>query len=136
MTFLSRLFKKFPKLQQKVQSIPGSEKYVNPDGLVIPQNLAPFFTEIASELYKGIGTPDGLAEVSAVIEFDQQTQRVSNIVNPLVNETPKIPSFEAVEKISEKMSPKFRNAPDNYKVKSLEVSIKNGEVNTQAHYYA
>ena len=136
MTFLSRIFKKFPKVQEKVQQIPGSDKYVNPDGFVIPQNLAAFFIEVSSELYKGIGTPDGLAEVTAVIEFDEQTQRVANVHNPLVNGAPKIPSFQAVGKVSEMMSTKFRNAPSNYKVKTLEVNIKDGEVTAQAQYYA
>lgn len=134
MTLLSRLFQKFPKLQEKVQKIPGSDKYVNEQGLVIPQNLAPFFIEVASELYRGIGAPNGQSEVSATIEFDQQ-QRVGNIRNPLVDGKPKIPPFQAVEKISDMMSSKFRNAPNNYKVKSLEVSIKSGDVNTQAQYY-
>lgn len=102
---------------------------------MIPQNTAEFFIEVASELYRGIGTPDGQAEVTATIEFDQQ-QRVSNILNPMVNGTPKIPPFQTVEKISEMTSNKLRNAPANYQVKSLYVKIKGGEVDTQAKYFA
>jgi hypothetical protein len=135
MTLLSRLFKKFPKVQEKVGKIPGSEKYVNEEGLVVPQNFGAFLIEVATEFYKGIGTLDGQSEVTATLEFDEQ-QRISNILNPTVNGTLKVVPFQTVEKISDMMSSKLRNAPTKYKVRSLSVQIKNGDVNTNAQYYA
>lgn len=135
MTLLSRLFTRFPKLQQQVQKVPGSDKYVNAEGLVIPQNTAAFFVEIGTELYRGIGAPDGSSEVSATIQFDEQ-QRVSNIVNPLVDGKPKIPPFQTVETITSLTTAKLQNAPANYKVKSLAINVKGAEVTTQAEYYA
>lgn len=135
MTLLSRLFKKFPKIKERVGKIPGSDKYINEEGLVVPQNLAAFLIEVATELYKGIGTPDGQAEVTANLEFDEQ-QRISNIANPMVNGELKVVPFQTVEKISEMMGGKLKNAPAKYKIRSLRVEIKKGEVNTTPQYYA
>lgn len=135
MTLLSRLFNKFPKIQKNVQKIPGSEKYVNQEGLVIPQNLGVLLNEIADVLYTGAGGPSPDLEVEAVIAFDEG-QRVDHFVSSTVNGQPKIPSFQTVEKISDLVSNKLKNAPANYKMKVLSVTVKGSNVKTQAQYFA
>ncbi len=135
MTLLSKLFTKFPKLRDKIQKIPGSEKYVNPEGLIVPQNLGTFLNELGSEVYRGVGKPDGTSEISVSFEFDQM-QRVSNTINPMVDGEPKVLPFQVVEKVNDMMTFKLKNAPANYKIKRLDLTIRKGEVFTNAQYYA
>lgn len=112
MTLLSKLFQKFPKLRDKVQKIPHSEKYVNEEGLIIPQNLGEFFNQIATEIYRGVGKADGSSEISLILEFDQQ-QRVSNTVNPVIDGQHKVLPFQTIEKVNEMVNQKLKNAPAN-----------------------
>ncbi len=135
MTLLSRLFTKFPKVQKNVQKIPGSEKYVNQEGLVIPQNLGALLNEIADTLYTGAGGPSNDLEIAAVIAFDED-QRIDHFVSSTVNGAAKIPSFQTVEKISELVSNKLKNAPANYKMKILSIEVRGTNVKTEAQYYA
>ncbi|MFZ1801517.1 MAG: hypothetical protein WBP14_03800 [Candidatus Saccharimonas aalborgensis] len=95
-------------------------------------DTATLFAQIGAELYEGIGLADGSSTVTALLEFDEQ-QRVSNIKNPLVDGTPKIPPFETIEAINNLAAP-LASLPENQRVRALEIEIENGQVNINAKY--
>ena len=95
-------------------------------------NLGPFFIEVASAFYRGVGKDDGSSEVTATLEFDEQ-HRVTNVKNPTVDGAPAVPQPEMLEEINS-MTTELNTLPSIHHIKALSFSIKDGAVQTDASY--
>ena len=94
-------------------------------------NLFPLFIEIATELYHSVATTNE-QKLSGVLSFDDQ-QRISGIKNLTLDGYPKVPPAEFVEKING-LTRSLKSLPAIYKIKTLTVSVEDGQVNADAEY--
>lgn len=94
-------------------------------------NLGPLYTELATELYYGIGAADTMV-LTATLEFDNE-QRIASVKNPTVNGYTELPKPETIEKLNIIAAP-LRSLPRMYQLKSLEVSLRDGRISTNAIY--
>ncbi len=99
---------------------------------VQPLDMGALIVDLARELYRGLGNPGGMSAVSATLVLDE-SQQIATIDQPVVDGAPKMPSPEAVESMNVLLRP-LANAPENLKLKSLGISFKDGQFDTDIKY--
>ena len=80
--------------------------------------------DVLRALYGELGTSDMSASLEVSLKFDD-AQRVISFDNLLVNNLPKIPSFEVTTKINQ-LTSKLLELPEKYKLKECKLGVKAG----------
>ncbi len=92
------------------------------------------FEQLAMLLYQDVAGANLGSAVHGLLEFDA-VQRVTSMTNVSVNDAPKVPSFEVIEKMNALTVPTFQSLPDLYKLKSLELLVTpEGAFNAAPNY--
>lgn len=95
-------------------------------------DLGGIAAQLGTELYRGVGKPDGSSSLSATIEFDEK-RRIANIKDPLVDGMPTVPPFATVESMNRIAEP-LKNLPADQLLRSVTVQVEGGRLNVQLQY--